>query len=115
MASDPESWMEDAMDFMSQPSACGSVPPEVINISGGHHGTSQKGTDTLSRKLDGKVWTYGQAYVVCSGNEGPLSQSIRRPGVAKNALTVGQVYDWGYGQVGDICPTAARDRPGMAA
>ena len=50
------------------------MPPEVINISGGHHGVGQKGTDTLSRKLDEKVWTYGQAYVVCSGNEGPLSR-----------------------------------------
>jgi hypothetical protein len=99
----PESWMLDAMDFMAQFTPCGgSVPPEVVNISGGIHGTAQTGTDSLSRKLDEKVWTGGQAYVVCSGNEGPLSRSIRRPGVAKNALTVGMVYDWGYKQVGDL-------------
>ena len=67
----PDSWWEDAMDFMSQSAACGSAPPEVINVSGGQHGTNLTGTDALSRKQDGKVWTYGQAYVVCAGNEGP--------------------------------------------
>jgi hypothetical protein len=102
-----ESTMADGMDFMSQLAACNSVRPEVINISGGHHGTAQTGTDSLSRKLDEKVWTYGQAYVVCSGNEGPLTRSIRRPGVAKNALTVGNVFDWGYPQVGDLAQTSS--------
>jgi hypothetical protein len=102
-----ESWWLTSMDFMAELSACGSVRPEVVNISGGEHGTGQTGTDSLSRKLDEKVWTYGQAYVVCSGNEGPLGQSIRRPGVAKNALTVGQVYDWGYQQVGDLAESSS--------
>ncbi len=48
------------------------------------------------------MWTNRQTYVVCSGNEGPAGQSIRAPGVAKNALTVGNVWDNGYLSVGVI-------------
>jgi hypothetical protein len=107
-----DSWMEDGMDFMSQPSACGSVPPEVVNISGGKRGTRQTGTDSVSRKLDGKVWTLGQAYVVCGGNNGPGSQTIWSPGVAKNALTVGNVFDNGFGRVGDINDRSSRGPTG---
>ena len=59
------------MDFMARHPACDSPPPEVINISGGAPGLGQTGTDSMSRKLDDKVWTNGQAYVVCSGNSGP--------------------------------------------
>ena len=102
------------MDFMSSFSVCESAPPEVINMSLGSKGTGQTGTDSQSRKLDDKVWTYGQAYVVSAGNGGPGPQTIGSPAVAKNALTVGNVFDRRYLGVGDIAnsqPGADRGRP----
>jgi hypothetical protein len=105
------SWAESAMDFMSAFGVCTSAPPEVINLSYGVEGTGYTGTDKLSRKLDDKVWTYGQAYVVGAGNEGP-GQTIRQPGVAKNALTVGSVLDRQYLSVGDIFTTSSRGPTG---
>ena len=71
-----QSWMESGMDFMANASECGTAAPEVINISGGAGGVGQTGTDSTSRKLDDKVWTNRQTYVVCSGNSGPGSQTI---------------------------------------
>jgi len=106
------SWMESGMDFMSSPSECGTAAPLVINISGGSSGFGQTGTDSLSRKLDDKVWTNGQTYVVCSGNSGPSSQTIWSPGVAKNALTVGNVFDNGYLSVGDLNSSSSRGPTG---
>jgi Subtilase family/CARDB len=108
----PQSWMENAMDFMASASECGSPAPLVINISGGATGTGLTGTDSTSRKLDDKVWTNHQAYVVCGGNSGPGSQSIWTPGVAKNALTVGNVLDNGYLTVGDINNESSRGPTG---
>jgi serine protease AprX len=87
------SWIESAMDWMSQPS-CSGVPP-LINLSGGLKGTGLLGTDSTSRKLDQRVWTNRQLYVVAAGNEGSDSRTIRTPAVAKNALTVGSIYDAG--------------------
>jgi len=107
-----QSWMESGMDFMSNASECDSPAPLVINISGGASGTGQTGTDSTSRKLDDKVWTNRQAYVVCSGNSGPGSQTIWSPGVAKNALTVGNVLDNGYLTVGDINNGSSRGPTG---
>jgi serine protease AprX len=104
--------MESAMDFMSNASECGSPAPQVINISGGAAGFGQTGTDSTSRKLDDKVWTNRQAYVVCSGNSGPGSQTIWSPGVAKNALTVGNVFDNGYLSVGDLNNGSSRGPTG---
>lgn len=105
-------WAESAMDFMSSFSECTSAPPEVINVSNGVPGTGFTGTDSLSRKLDDKVWTYGQAYVVSAGNKGPTPGSIGRPGVAKNALTVGNVFDRQYLGVGDIANSSSRGPTG---
>ena len=56
--------MESGMDWMADPSHCDSPAPQVINISGGFSGTGQTGTDSTSRKLDDKVWTNRQTYVV---------------------------------------------------
>lgn len=105
-------WAESAMDFMSSFGVCTSAPPEVVNVSNGVPGTGFVGTDSLSRKLDDKVWTYGQAYVVSAGNKGPNPQSIGRPGVAKNALTVGNVFDRQYLGVGDIANSSSRGPTG---
>jgi hypothetical protein len=46
--------------------------------------------------------------VVSAGNKGPNAGSIGRPGVAKNALTVGNVFDRQYLGVGDIANTSSR-------
>ncbi len=104
------SWAEAAMDFMSSFSECTSAPPDVINMSNGvpFEDAPFPGTDSLSRKLDDKVWTYGQAYVVSAGNEGPTPGSLGRPAVAKNALTVGNVFDRQYFAVGDVTSSSSR-------
>ena len=75
-------------------------------------GVGLTGTDSTSRKLDDKVWTNRQTYVVCGGNTGPGSQTIWTPGVAKNALTVGNVIDNGYLSVGVINNGSSRGPTG---
>jgi hypothetical protein len=105
-------WMEDAMDFMDDASACDSPRPLVINMSGGNGGNSLTGTDSLSRKLDEKVWTYGQLYVIAAGNEGSFAETVRSPAVAKNALTAASVQDFGHLTVGDIAPSSSRGPTG---
>ena len=76
--------------------------PKCINLSGGATGISMNGTDAESRKLDGKVWDFRQAYIVCGGNTGQGAGTIWSPGVAKNALTVGNVQDNTSNQVGEL-------------
>ena len=112
-----DSWMEAAMDWMAIPGECDNQPaPLVINISGGSAGTGLTGTDCRSRKLDYKVWINRQLYVVAAGNEGSAPQRSRTPGVAKNALTVGNVADGADTSASGTSPSgAAEDRPGTAA
>jgi hypothetical protein len=86
------SWIEAGMDSMVQ--GCGT-PPLLVNLSGGLKGYALTGTDSTSRKLDQRVWTNRQLYVVAAGNEGSDARSIRTPAVAKNALTVGSIWDMG--------------------
>jgi hypothetical protein len=74
--------------------------PLVVNYSGGSSGIGQTGTDDESRRLDQRVWTQRQLYVVAAGNNGPNSRTIDAPGVAKNALTVGMVQDYGDESLG---------------
>ena len=95
-----------------QATECGTPAPLVINISGGGAGMGQTGTDSTSRKLDERVWTNRQTYVIAAGNEGPGGQTVRSPGVAKNALTVGNVLDNGYLTVGDISNDSSRGPTG---
>jgi subtilase family serine protease len=106
------SWTERAIDFMALPSQCGAPAPRIINYSGGAAGVGLTGTDSTSRKLDDAVWTNRQTYVVCAGNEGPGGQTIRTPGVAKNALTVGSAFDHGYLSVGAITLGSSRGPTG---
>jgi serine protease AprX len=108
------SWTESAMDFLSNEFDCDreSPRPQVINYSGGAAGTGQRGTDSTSRKLDTKVWDFRQLYVVCVGNNGPNAQTVWSPGVAKGALTVGNVLDFGFQTVGDISNTSSRGPTG---
>src|SRR5262245_48840692 len=105
-------WTESAMDFMSVAVECDSTAPLVINFSGGTTGMNLTGTDSTSRKLDDKVWTNRQLYVIAAGNEGPGAGTVRAPGVAKNALTVGNVRDYGYLTVGDIANDSSRGPTG---
>ena len=105
-------WMEDAILWMAEFGACTSAPPEVVNVSIGAPGSMQTGTDSMSRKLDDKVWTLGQAYVVSAGNTGPSDFTINSPGVAKNAITVGNVVDHTYPFVGDIHLSSSRGPTG---
>ncbi|WP_342739739.1 S8 family serine peptidase [Bradyrhizobium sp. B117] len=106
------SWLRDAIDYMADATSCGAPRPSVINLSGGASGSGQTGTDSESRKLDARVWETRQAYIVCSGNSGPGAQSIWSPGVAKNALTVGNVQDSGSSQVGELSNSSSRGPTG---
>lgn len=105
-------WTEDAMDYMDDASSCDSPRPHVVNLSGGATGLNQVGTDSTSRKLDSKVYDFGQFYVVCGGNSGPGAGTIWSPGVAKNALAVGNVLDNGYLTVGDANNGSSRGPSG---
>jgi hypothetical protein len=107
-------WMTAAMNWMAIPGECDNQPaPLVINVSGGSAGTGPLvGTDDRSRKLDEKVWINRQLYVVAAGNEGPAGGTVRSPGVAKNALTVGNVLDHSYTWVGDIANASSRGPTG---
>lgn len=106
-------WMESAMDFMDDAAACGDgARPLVINISGGTSGNNQVGTDSTSRKLDEKVWEFQQLYVACGGNSGPNAGTIWSPGVAKNALAVGNALDNGFLTVGDANNGSSRGPSG---
>jgi hypothetical protein len=113
VGSSPSStWMRNGMDYMDDSSACDSGRPKVVNISGGATGTGLNGTDSRSRKLDAKVWEYKQAYIVCGGNSGSGSQTIWAPGVAKNALAIGNALDNGDQTIGDINAGSSRGPTG---
>ena len=100
------------MDYMDDGADCGSARPQVVNISGGMSGTNLTGTDARSRRLDQNVWEARQTFVVCSGNSGPGAGTIWSSGVAKNALTVGNVLDNGDGTIGDINNGSSRGPTG---
>ena len=90
----------------------GGTPPLLVNLSGGLKGYALTGTDSTSRKLDQKVWTNRQLYVVAAGNEGSDARTIRTPAVAKNALTVGSIWDMGASN--SVAGRAAAGRPATA-
>ncbi len=99
-------------DYMDDGPDCGSGRPQVVNVSGGASGMNQNGTDARSRRLDQIVWDARQTWVVCSGNSGPGAGTIWAAGVAKNALTVGNVLDNGDGTIGDIANNSSRGPTG---
>ncbi|HEY8515532.1 MAG TPA: S8 family serine peptidase [Candidatus Binatia bacterium] len=109
-----DSVLKAAMDWMTAPGECSTNPvdpaPMVINYSGGA-GTNLRGTDEISRKADYRTWINAQLYVVCSGNGGAPG-TIGTPGVAKNVLAVGNVFDKGYLTVGDRKSTSSQGPTG---
>jgi subtilisin family serine protease len=99
-------------DYMDDGPDCGSDRPQVVSVSGGASGLNQTGTDARSRGLDQRVWDARQTWVVCSGNNGPGAGTIWSTGVAKNALTVGNVLDNGDGTIGDISGSSSHGPTG---
>ena len=104
--------MELAMNWMALQNECSQPTPLLVNVSGGFKGKSLTGTDSTSRKLDYTVWNDHQLYVVAAGNEGSDAQTVESPGVAKNALTVGAVLDYGDLTVGDVATQSSRGPTG---
>lgn len=100
--------VENAMEFMHTGITCTSSRPQVVNFSGGSPIPGGVGTDAMSRKLDSVVWDGRQLYVVSAGNDGPEPGTVNSPALAKNALAVGNVLDFGYQLVGDLGPTSSR-------
>lgn len=99
------SWTRNAMDWLTNRGA------HVINYSGGGYwGSALAGTDSTSRKLDANVWKADRRplFVIAAGNSGPGAGTIGSPAVAKNALTVGSVYDYGFENVGTIRASSSR-------
>ncbi len=70
-----------------------SPRPMVINNSYGTPG-AWVGSEYNARVIDDEVFGEDQVYVFAAGNSGPTGGTIGLPGVAKNALTVGSVYDY---------------------
>ena len=96
-------WIQDGMDWLTNQGA------QVINYSGGgYNGQALAGTDSTSRKLDANVWNSRPLYVVCAGNDGPGASTNWRPAVAKNALSVGNVRDYGFDTVGRVWTSSSR-------
>lgn len=71
----------------------GSPPPVVVNNSWGSSG-SWAGTELNARTIDDEVYDEDRLFVFSAGNDGPTAGTISLPAVAKNALTVGSVYDY---------------------
>ena len=96
-------WIQDAMDWLTNEGA------HVINYSGGGYNDEPlAGTDNTSRRLDANVWESRPLFVVAAGNDGPGSETVGRPAVAKNALAVGNVRDFGHETVGQIWTSSSR-------
>ncbi|MFO7774635.1 MAG: S8 family serine peptidase [Candidatus Hydrogenedentota bacterium] len=98
-----DGWIQDGMDWLTNQGA------HVINYSGGGYNNSPlAGTDNTSRRLDANVWESRPLFVVAAGNDGPGSETVGRPAVAKNALAVGNVRDFGFEDVGQIWTSSSR-------
>ncbi len=82
--------LRSAMDWMAS-----SPTTEIVSVSlGNHTDVAFNGSDQTSAKLDNKVYNDNEIYIVSAGNVG-VTYTIGIPGVAKNAITVGAVTDFG--------------------
>lgn len=83
--------LRSAMDWMAS-----SPVTEIVSLSlGNFSSVGFNGSDQTSAKLDNKVYNDGEVYIAVAGNTGSLSKTIWIPGVAKNAITVGSIRDFG--------------------
>lgn len=77
-------------------------PTKIVSVSLGASLQNCLGTDVRSREVDDHVYNNDQVYVVAAGNDGEQGEGwISSPGCAKNAITVGNVYD-NFGEITDL-------------
>ena len=108
-------WLRNAMDFMDDATACGSARAPKSSTSAAAPPASMNGTDA-SRASSTQGLGFRQAYIVCGGNTGQGAGTIWSPGVAKNALTVGNVQrQHRRTRSASLPATAASGRPATAA
>ncbi|BCW96197.1 MAG: hypothetical protein KatS3mg018_1679 [Fimbriimonadales bacterium] len=87
------------------------IKRHLFNYSGGFAGTNLPGTDAQSRTVD---LAFGEDIlpVIAAGNEGPNAGTVRGPGVAKGALTVGNIWDDGETTVDTMASSSSRGPTG---
>jgi serine protease AprX len=87
------------------------IKRHLFNYSGGFAGTNLPGTDAQSRTVD---LAFGEDIlpVIAAGNEGPNAGTVRGPGVAKGALTVGNISDDGETTVDNMESDSSRGPTG---
>lgn len=83
----------------------------LFNYSGGAPGVNLTGTDAQSRIVD-LAFTEDILPVIAAGNTGSNAGTINIPGVAKGALTVGNVYDDGEFTVDTLSEDSSRGPTG---
>jgi subtilisin family serine protease len=83
---------------------------QVFNFSGGALGSYLVGTDTNSRKVD-EMFRQNIMPVIAAGNEGDEG-TVRSPGVAKGAFTVGAIYVNELGYVDRVTRYSSRGPTG---
>jgi hypothetical protein len=76
-----------------------TTKPHLSSNSWGTSGIGWIGSEANARAVDSEVWNYRQLYLFAAGNSGSGAQTVGQEGVAKNALTVGNVIDY-YGSEG---------------
>ncbi|GIV08769.1 MAG: hypothetical protein KatS3mg019_0860 [Fimbriimonadales bacterium] len=88
-----------------------AVKRHLFNYSGGFVGTNLPGTDAQSRTVD---LAFGEDIlpVIAAGNEGSNAGTVRAPGVAKGALTVGNIWDDGETTTDTMAPDSSRGPTG---
>ncbi|MEO5923215.1 MAG: S8 family serine peptidase [Bryobacteraceae bacterium] len=81
------SFSSDALNAVT--SVLAVTPATVINNSNG--GDAFVGDDSYARAIDLLIDTYNLVWVNAAGNSGPLPRTITSPGIAYNAITVGNI------------------------
>jgi hypothetical protein len=84
--------------------------PMVTNNSYGTPGSTSFGSEAAARLIDDTVYDWDQLYVFAAGNSGPGGNTVFQESGAKNAFTVGSVYDWnaGVGDPGTVATSSSR-------
>lgn len=88
-----------------------NIKRHLFNFSGGAAGTNLPGTDALSRTVD---LAFGEDIlpIIAAGNDGSNAGTVNLPGVAKGALTVGNIWDDGATTVDTMAPDSSRGPTG---